>query len=246
MQLLLDSGIEIVVKEISNSSIYEAVSKSTELIVPQPPEVELDDGTKIVNTFSETYHNAIAIFEMQKNNYAFDMLLDLAIDFDESHLNRIEWKNFLRNTRHNRYIKIPENKKIAFLKFYAVKSFTDKHLITRNALLNEHDVFDIFNSISVTRDGNDLLQAAIRNSINTNIEIHSLTIEGFTIVNPIDESRACKDFGLSWIDWLNCRISNKEKASVVALHRLDRYINSHQDDAVQIESERKNKSKNKG
>ena len=243
MEILLDSGITVFVKQIPNILIFEYLS-SLKIPVPQPPVVELDDGRETENTFSPVYQDAITIYQLQMNNLAFDAILEHAIEFDKRLLQNKHWvekKRYLRNQFfYNREVK----EEVSFLRYFALgESWIDKLRLTQNAILHELAVLDIFNSLIVTRDGYDIKEANIKNSIKTGVETHPVIIEGCQLVNPLDELKACKELGLDWIKWYRCEYSLREKATTIGLYRLNRLMESHQEDAVQIESEKRSKKK---
>jgi hypothetical protein len=74
MEIMLESGITVFVKQIPNVLIFETLAK-LKIPVPQPPIVELDDGRETENTFSPVYQDAITIYQLQMNNLAFDAIL---------------------------------------------------------------------------------------------------------------------------------------------------------------------------
>lgn len=243
MEIMLESGITVFVKQIPNVLIFETLAK-LKIPVPQPPIVELDDGRETENTFSPVYQDAITIYQLQMNNLAFDAILEHAIKFDKRHLENRFWKERKRYLRSQFFYNPNIKEEISFLRYFALgDSAKDKLLLTQNAILHEISVFDIFNSLIITRDGYDIKEANIKNSVKTGIDYQAIIIEGCQLVNPLDEIKACKEYGLDWIKWYRCEYSLQEKATVVGLYRLSRLVESHQEDAVQIESEKRNKVK---
>lgn len=245
IELKLASGIHIKVKQIPNVLVYTNVLRFG-LEVPEPPIVELEDGRETVNTFSPTYQDAVVVYQLQQNNYAFDVILENAVIVDDFQYSNPEWKETYLHLRRQRFFSIPDSEKVCFLRYFAVgDNHFDKHNITRNAILHEGVVQDIFKSVLITRDGYDIKEANIKNSLHVGIEAQPLIVEGCQLVTPIDEYEACKDIHADWIRWINCEYSIDEKASIVGLYRLNRLRQSHIDDVVQIESEKKSKSKGK-
>ena len=51
---------------------------------------------------------------------------------------------------------------------------------------------------------------------------------------------------INWQEWLRCDISISEKATAVALYRLDKIMETHTSDVLQIHQEREARKKNKG
>jgi hypothetical protein len=243
VDMILSSGIPIQVKQIPNLLVFKSVS-GAKLQVPQPPIFVLDDGRETENTQHPAYQDAITVFEVQRNNLAFEVLLEHAVTFDKKLLQKQEWKRMYQNLRFQKYLNLPKREDITFLRYFAFgESSEDKNLMTQISILHEQPVFDIFNSILVTRDGYDIHDVNLRNSVDVKIHIQPIVIEGCQLVNPLDEMNACKEAGLDWTKWLACEYTLEQKATVVGLYRLNRVIKAHQEDAVQIESERKNKPK---
>lgn len=242
-ELILASGIPIHIKQIPNLLVYKAVS-TLGLSIPQPPIVELEDGRETVNTFSPVYQDAIVVYQLQQNNYAFDTILENAVTVDDKYLRSYEWRNMYYELKRQNFFNIPSNEKVCFLRYFALGDM-EKYHITRNAILHEGCVHDIFKSVLITRDGYDIKEANIKNSLNVGIEAQPLIVEGCQLVTPTDEFEACKEVGIDWIKWLHCDYTIEEKASVIGLYRLNRLRQSHVEDVIQIESEKKSKSKGK-
>lgn len=239
--MILSSGIKVNLKEVANIRIYSELSK-IHLVEPLPPIFVDDDGIEQENVWHPLYADALNIFAIQKNDAVFSIILDKCVDFDRRLLETDQWKKMYKFFVNDPVIRSKEPEHILFLKNLALGG-SDRFLITRECVLTEHRVFDIFNSITVKRDGVDILKANIRNAVKTNIDMDALIVEGLQLVNPLDEKKACADAGMDWQKWCNCEISMDDKASALALYRLEKIIDTHQNDAVQIESERKSKKK---
>jgi len=242
LEMLLSSGVGIRIKEVSNLRIWHQLSKAP-LALPLPPLYELDDGREVEHTQSEVYQHALVIYDILRSEYAFMSLLESAVEFDERLMLSKEWKATWKYLQADKVMRVGTDERAAFLQFYAIQGAQEKFDITRKAILNEFDVYDIFNSIQISRDGYDIHKVRLRNSFNAGVVIESLSIEGVQLINPLDEATACKEFHLSWLDWTSCVYSNNFKANVVAMQRLERIVSSHQSDAEQIHSEKKSKAK---
>lgn len=241
-EIKLSSGIYVRVREVPNISVWQHLAKAP-LVLPLPPIFTLDDGREVEHTQSEIYQNALVIFDIMRSEYAFQSILELAVEFDERLMLGREWKGMWQYLKEDTVMDIKQDERTAFLQFYAIQDGKEKFDITRNAILNELEVYVIFKAVQVSRDGYDIHRVQMQNSISTGIEVENLSIEGVPLVNPLDEMAACKDFGLSWLDWFGCKYTNEFKANVVGLHRLQKIVSAHQDDAVQIQSEKKSKAK---
>jgi len=241
--ILLSSGIVVKVKQVPNITIYNEVAKH-KLKVPQPPIVTLDDGRETENTFSPVYQEAISIFQLQQNNLAFDVILNHAVSIDERLLQDKKWKRQKELLEKNKLLSYHEKEFVAFLKYYALaENFIDRNHLTQNAILHEGLVYDIFNSLIVTRDGYNIHETNLRNAVHVGIEVQPLIVEGCQLVTPVDELNACKENNIDWLKWYQCEVTLQEKAVIIGLHRLNSVIKSHQEDIIQIESEKKNKKK---
>lgn len=243
IDIVLSTGIPVHVKQIPNLIVFKEVN-SVGLKIPQPPVVELDDGRMTENTFSPIYQDAITVFQLQQNNLAFDVILDKAVSFDSRLMNNADWRRLKRHLESQKLIQLPKKEEVAFLRFYALgESGFDKHNLTQNAILHESPVLDIFKSLLITRDGYDIHEANIRNAIKVGIDKQPLIVEGCQLVNPLDEREACIESNMDWMKWFRCEYTLEEKAVAVGLSRLARLVNSHTEDVMQIESEKKNKAK---
>ena len=131
------------------------------------------------------------------------------------------------------------------LKNYVITQF-DMTKIVENTLLTETLVASIFNSIRVTRDGIDIHRANVKNAIQTHIETDAIVIAGHQLVSPLDEIKAATFSMINWQEWLRCEVSLEEKATAIALHRLDRVVETHSNDVIQLHQEREARKRQKG
>jgi hypothetical protein len=239
--LQLKSGFTISLKQLSNATIFNKLAER-QIVAPLPPLYEDDNGVMQENVFHPLYNDALNVFEVQKNAAAFDVLLENSIEFDAAYLSDERWKRFYKTFRFQNTINREMPEREVFLKFFAI-DIEEHHLIAEQCLLTEHRVFNFFNSIQATRDGTTLLKASIKNAVNVNINIESISISGIQLVNPVDEFKACQAANMTFDKWLRCEYTLEEKAIVVALNRLQAIIQVHSDDEIQIQSERKNNKK---
>lgn len=241
MHVKLKSGIIVNVNQVSNMKIFEDIA-ALKIPVPQPPIVTLDDGNETINTFDPVYADAITIYKVHLASVAFDVLLANAVEVDSKYLNERSWKSYKRYLENQFFFNKTLPESVSYLRYFALQdSPEDKMFLTQNAILHELAVLDIFNSLSVSRDGYDIKDVQLKHGIKTGIDYQPIVIEGCQLVNPLDEMKACKDNNINWLDWYRCNISLKEKATIIGLWRLNKLIDSHNEDAVQIESEKKSK-----
>ena len=237
----MELAIPIEYSPVSNFLVYREVAKFN-LKIPQPPIVELDDGRTTEHTLHPVYQDALTVYQIQQSIYAFDVLLKFAVSFDKRLMyENKEWKNYKKHI-----LKDVVDEPVAFLKYFVfAENPTAKNLLTQNVILHEGQVFDIFNMLTVARDGVNIHEAHIRNAVKVDIQVIPLIIEGNQLINPLDEYNACKENGLDWIKSIRCEYSLDEKAFVVGMHRISHAVKSHQDDAIQSETEKKSKTKNR-
>lgn len=241
MTVISVKNIKLEVKQIANILIFEEVSKA-ELQVFLPPLDTSEDGYEIENTFHPIYQDSITVYELLRSNLAFDAILTYAVNFEPKYLKDSNWKKMFEILQSQTFIELHDNEALNFLKFYVLADQTQaKQHLTQLAILHEAKVFDIFKSIQVARSGRSIHEYPIKNSINTGIEPESMVIEGVQLINPLDEYSACVASGMDWSKWISCEYTNQTKAYTVALYRLNKVVDSHQQDAVQIETEAKNK-----
>ena len=242
----LSNGIEIEVTKIANIDLFSAISEKN-LVVPKVPQFEEEEGSGIWqdNPLHPLYHDAIAVYEVLKSEAILDIVFERCVTIDRKYLGSQGWERLYKYLKNQKSFPISDNEMFNFVKFYAFKDATDRGLLARNALLTESLVYSTFNSIGVVRNSSNIHEVQLKNSINTHINVLPVFIGGEQLVNPVDEYRACSDSGLNWGEWITCNYTMEQKASTIALHRLDRIITIHNEDAVQIEQERKSKSKSK-
>jgi hypothetical protein len=240
-KIILSNGIHVLVREISNIKLFES-EPVIPLVEPQPPEFELEDGRILQNFDHPTYYEAMQIYESKKADSLFLSLLNIAVFVDDSYLENPKWKTYYNILRKQRLFDIPEDEDLCFLNYFAFQADSDKSLLTKHALLTEQRVYNTFKSISIMRNHVNIHEAQIKNSVDTGIQAAPVVIGYEQLVNPLDEFKACREASMSWSNWASCKYSLEEKASAIALFRLDNIIRIHSDDAIQIEAERKSKN----
>ena len=170
----MELAIPIEYSPVSNFLVYREVAKFN-LKIPQPPIVELDDGRTTEHTLHPVYQDALTVYQIQQSIYAFDVLLKFAVSFDKRLMyENKEWKNYKKHI-----LKDVVDEPVAFLKYFVfAENPTAKNLLTQNVILHEGQVFDIFNMLTVARDGVNIHEAHIRNAVKVDIQVIPLIIEG--------------------------------------------------------------------
>ena len=247
MYIVTQRGIRLGIREVPNVLVFNAIANSdntSKVIEPKVPMYYIDEQDKWVeNPHHPLYHDALNVYATRKELVIFDTILHMSILFDDYLLEKREWKEYYDLLQLQGVLPIYTDERISYLKYFALTSDIDKGNLTKNVLLTESLVYRTFNSIHVTRDAQDIHTAPLRNSVDTNIEIQPIIIGGEQLVNPLDEYLACTESNMNWVSWIRCEYSLPEKAATMALYRLNKIRDIHSDDAVQIQVERKNKTK---
>lgn len=241
--IITSNHIKLHIQEVPNVLVFNAVDESR-AIEPKIPMYYLDDQDKWVeNPHHPLYHDALSVYATRKELIVFDTLLHMAVIFDEGYLLNAEWKRQLEMLSLQEVLPLYPDEKFSFLKYFALTEEEDKGNLTKNVLLTESLVYRTFSSIHVMRDAQPIHSAPLKNSVDTRIETQPIVIGGQQLVNPLDEYQACISSNMDWASWIRCEYSLPEKAATLALYRLNKIRDIHSEDAVQLEMERKNKTK---
>ena len=239
-EVTLSTGVVVSVTQIANVAMYNEFDDSA-IVEPKPPTYE-QYGVTHENKMHPVWHDAISVYNSQRIELAFQMVLELAVTFDKSCLGEHGWAEKARRLR--RFTEFVDRGDAAnFLIYYAVKTLGDKGAVANAALLTEERVYRTFSAVPFTRNGLDIHAATLKNAIDTGVQAYPFIIGNQQLVSPLDEYSACKDAGMSWERWLTGSYGQDTKATTVAMYRVERLVGTHQDDAVQIESERRSKTK---
>ena len=113
--------------------------------------------------------------------------------------------------------------------------------VINTTLLTENRVYDIFNVLVryIYRGGTEIIDARLKNAINSQIHMDTINVMGLDLVNPLDEYIACTAANINWIEWE--KFENDKKAELISLYRINKIVESHSQDEVQIEMERQSK-----
>lgn len=237
-----ERGFNITLNPTSNISIFGEISKA-KLVIPKPPIYEDEDGKLHDNPFHPDYHDALAVYDLQRHHVALDGIVKLCLTLNDK-FNEADYIEAFRILQINKLISINETLSSWYIKNYVLAE-SDLQFVISNTLLTETRVADIFNSIRVTRDGEDIHRKHIKNAISTNIETDAIVIAGHQLVSPLDEIKSAQFSMMNWQEWLRCDISLEEKATAVALYRLDRVVENHSNDVVQLHQEKESRKRSK-
>lgn len=183
------------------------------------------------------------VYDVRRHQVAIDAIIANCIEL-QTKLDCEQYRESFNIMQSSKFISQDETLEMWYMKNFVLEDIDMVNLVV-NSLLTEQLVADIFNSIRVTRDGMDIHSAHLRNAIQTHIETDSIVIAGMQLVSPIDEIKAAQFSMINWQEWLRCELTLREKATAIALYRLDRILETHTNDVLQIHQEKEARKRNK-
>lgn len=235
MEFISFNGTVFNIVPCKNSALFNKLTEMN-LVKPKVPQYYLEQrDIYIDNPDNPTYREALRIYEYEKSLKSMDAAMLLCVEFQDDIILRESQKS---QYKHN----FVRRQDIWLNYIYANLNDNDISTILNLCFLTENTIYDIFNVLvmSIYRSGQEILNARLKNAINTSIELENINIVGIQLVHPLDEYNACIDSNMSWIEWQ--QLSNSDKADVVALYRIKRIVDNHSQDEMQIEMERKSKN----
>lgn len=235
MEYISKNNTTFTLRYCKNSELFNKLT-TMQLVRPKVPQFYLEQrDIWIDNPDNPTYREAVRIYEYEKSLKSMDAALLLCIDFkDDIILRELQKSQYKHNhiTRESIWLN------------YIYTTLTEEDIINilNLCFLTENSIYDIFNVLvmSIYRGGQEILNARLKNAISTSIELENINIMGIQLVHPLDEYNACIDSNISWLEWQ--KLSNADKADVIALYRIKRIVDNHSQDEMQIEMERKSKN----
>lgn len=237
-----ERGYDFELKPIANIEIYKCIANSN-LVMPKVPIYEDEEGRKLENPFSPDYASAMTVYDVQRHTVANDAIVKMCLKL-VTNVNLDIYRDSHEALKASGLINKDETIEEWFIKTFIITP-KDMFIIVQNTLLTEQLVSSIMESIKVTREGTDIHRFNIKNAIQTRIEVDAIVVGGMQLVSPIDEIRAATFSMMNWVEWLSGSIQLQDKAVAVALHRLDRVMEMHSSDAVNLHQEREARRKNK-
>lgn len=237
MEYISYTNVKFQVNLSKNSSLFDKLTEM-KLVRPKVPQYYLEQrDIWIDNPDHPSYREAVRIYEYEKSLKSMDAALLLCIERDNELIT-----NEAKKAKY-KYNAVTENE-IWLNYLYTNLNDNDIANILNVSFLTENKIYDIFNVLvmSIYRGGQEIISARLKNAINSTIELENINIAGIQLVHPLDEYNACVDSNINWLEWQ--RLSNNEKAEVIALYRIKRIVDNHSQDEMQIEMEKKSKSKN--
>lgn len=221
-------------KPCSNSELVRGLSEAN-IIVPKVPMFYYErTDTWIPNADNPTYRRAMEIYEIDKQLISTKIAIGKVIEIDDEVIKaeRKKVKYRLHNyTDLDIWVDYIQN----------TVSQRDLRNIVNLTLLTENTVYDIFDIMvrTIYRGNSEIVNARLKNAINSQIHLDNIVIMGLELVHSLDEYNACINANIDWISWNKLDIHNK--AEVIALYRINKIVESHSQDEVQIEMEKKSK-----
>ena len=241
MLYVTNAGYKLETNTVPNFEIFQYMSKQ-KIITPKPPRYTLDDGREIDNEFHPLYADALVVMDLARHNAVLNGLITLCMKLvDKSEIEAYRVPYEAQKSLSDEKLSL----EAWFIKYIALDSYDDLNYLTQHLILTETSVSAIFSSIRVTRGGQDVANVSLKNAINTGVSTDTIVIAGHQIVNPLDEINACRFSQMEWQKWLRDEYNIEEKASAIALYRLDKIVDSHNNDAVQIYQEQQARKKTK-
>lgn len=229
-----NTDVNLEIKVCNNSELFSALT-SHNIVKPKVPKFYLEQRDIFIeNPDNPKYREALQIYEYEKAIKSLDAALLLSIEKDIDILNHEKRK--IRNKN------IKDENKVWLTYLYSILSIDDISNILTISFLTENQIYDIFNALvmSIYRGGQEILNARLKNAINSTIALDNITINGIQLVHPLDEYTACIESNIDWIKWQ--QLNNEDKAQIIALFRIKRIVDNHSQDEMAIEMDRKNKN----
>jgi len=227
------NNFDLKITKVSNFKLF---SYNLDELVPNPkvPKYFIENQNRwIDNPDHPVYRAALEFNFIGKTIVAFDKVLENCV--------QLENKEYINVSKFLKREYPDKTDEFLFLKFHVFEDIQDQSELVKNTFLTETLVYPIFNSLNVLRDGSDIHNATLRHIIHTGIEYQPFIIGGHQLVHPLDEYSACLETGISYLDWMNSKFTLDDMAHIIAIYRLNRIVQTHSDDARQIQEERKNK-----
>lgn len=241
-QIQLSNGIKLAVTEIANIAVFSEITKLN-LAIPQIPIYKDEEtGREYENPHHPQYVDSLLVYEARKSAFAFEILLRKCVEFDRRYLRMHAWQRVKEFINLQKIFEL-ESEEIDFLRFFAFDNPDDRSLLANEVLLTESRVHGIFQTIQVSRGGVDINRAHLKHSVDTGISQQPIIVGNVQLVSPVDEFQTASESGMLWSNWVRCEYTLDEKASAIALHRLNNAIKLHSNDSVQEHAEREARKK---
>lgn len=231
------NNIVIDLPTLSNHDAYYYIQNNRDLLVeaviPQYWDEEL--GRWEDNPYDPIYDATLQFQTIHKGQLIFEWICSQS-NFEIPNPDELEEEYYVYNSW--------SKKGFSFEVWYLTqKLLTTKNLmatVVDNVLLTERSVANVMSGISITRQGFDIFEFPLKNQVDSRIELEPIICADTQLVNPLHEYSCCIESNLSWNSWYSCEDYDLEfKASALAYYRLHKIQQSHIDDAVAIESEKK-------
>ena len=242
---MIVNNIEVVTQELQNYFLFDVkISEEYENLKVPTAFIESQDRW-VDNPYHPDYVEALQLVQIERQEKAFLKLLKFGvISFNKTTEIISNWNKTYKNLKRNSLMKKEMDsmsEDILILKYIVFINNTDKTRLVEECLLCEDNIIRYMKLYNVTRNMDDIFTYPLKHSINTNVEWQQIQLYGRQLVHPLDEFNACVDVKLDWNLWCLNSYNKMFKEHTIALWRLNKIINSHQEDAIAIENERKNK-----
>lgn len=230
------SGYKIKYNRISNSKLLKI---KTELIKPEVPKSYIEAQDRWVeNPFDPDYPIALSVYMFEQSEARLNYILD-SVDVEYNiDISKIITKKHLKLFE---LTEINLNLEYLFKKYFLFSTQELRDILINNICLTENRVFTHFEEFNVERNNVPIMEHGLHNAINTNLNVSPLLAGNNQLVHPIDEYKIVKESNVDWIRWLNNEYDLEDMAQTIALYRMNKIIDSHNEDEIAIEQEKRNK-----
>lgn len=227
MKKIQVNGYDVTLHRISNYLLYQKIINNERFKNLEEPEIPKfwseQKQAWLENPMSPEYTRDIQLYDIERNQIILDIILSECITID---INQVDKGVINKLTR----TRLSDNIELAVLKYVIFKNIQDINKLIENLLLTEHLVYNYITLVSVTRSGISILEHNLKDPINSQIEITPITVASHELVNPLHEYNSCVETGLDWDRWLNNDYDLEMMAYTIAMYRLNKLIEVHQQD----------------
>lgn len=234
MNEIVINGYKIYYNRISNT---ELLNVKSDLIKPEVPKSFIESQNRWVeNPFNPDYPVAMNVYLYNQGEARLNHILNsIALDGDikiNITKRQMELFNIMEHNLDPLYL---------FKKYVIFESNAAKEQLINLVCLTENRVYAYFENFIVERNDIPIMEHGLQNAINTNLEIAPLLVGTMQLVHPIDEYRIATASNINIMNWLNNEYSLDNMANIIALYRMNKIIESHNEDQIAIEQEKKSK-----
>lgn len=235
MDYITEKGNLLRLKLCNNTDLFSFMA-GVKVVQPKVPQYYLEQrDIYIDNPNDPRYIDAIELYQVDIAIAATKGMLELAVVRDDELIKKERSKL--------KYRLIGATDSEVWITYLTNSlTTTDIFTIVNQTFLTENNVYDILSVLanSISRGGVSILDARLKNALNSQINVDSINLYGAQLVHPMDEYTACVESGISWLVW--AELSSAKKAEVLSLYRVRSIVKTHSEDESAIEAEKRSKA----